>query len=115
MIPLPQDLAPRPGSVGVYTFRVNAMHTAYDGHFPDHPILPGVLQIDWAIRLGVRTFGNLGTFKGMEHLKFQSGITPGEAIEIQLTWDAAKGELGFAYTGPSGPKSSGIACFSPAR
>lgn len=113
MIPFPRDLAPLPGPAGAFTFRLEAMHAAYDGHFPDHPILPGVLQIDWAIRLGAKTFGPFGAFRGVEHLKFQAVIIPGEAITLQLAWDAKRCELSFTYAGDSGPKSSGIARFAP--
>ena len=34
----------------------------FDGHFDDAPILPGVVQIDWAIELGRGLFGFTGGF-----------------------------------------------------
>jgi 3-hydroxymyristoyl/3-hydroxydecanoyl-(acyl carrier protein) dehydratase len=113
MIPFPRDLAPRPGSAGAFAFHVEADHLAFEGHFPDQPILPGVAQIDWALRLGEKAFGPLGTFTGLEHLKFQAVITPAELVHLDLAWDAARRELSFAYAGSEGPKSSGHARFLP--
>ena len=113
MIPFPRSLRPQAGAPGVYAFEVEEEHPAFNGHFPGEPSLPGVVQLDWAIRLGADAFGTLGMFRSVEHLKFQATIGPLEPVELRLAWDAATRELGFDYTGPSGRKSSGFARFVP--
>ena len=55
---------------------------AFQGHFPGHPVLPGVVQVDWAIRFGTRAFGDLGGFRGIDQLKFQALIRPGDVVEL---------------------------------
>ena len=113
MIPFPRSLRPLPGAPGAYAFEVETEHPAFSGHFPGQPILPGVVQLDWAIRLGEAAFGPLGAFRSVEHLKFQATIGPREPVELRLAWDAAAGELGFDFAGPGGRKSSGFVRFAP--
>lgn len=88
---------------------------AFLGHFPDNPILPGVVQVDWAIRLGTEAFGPLGNFRGFWNLKFMSIIRPKERLELRLTLDREAGKLGFRYDGPTDRKSSGVVLFSGSR
>ena len=111
MIPFPRDLAQRLGVAGAYAFQVEAEHPAWAGHFPHQPILPGIVQVDWALRLGEEAFGPLGTFASLEHLKFQALIAPGEPVRLDLRWDATRRELSFTFAGGEGLKSSGIARF----
>lgn len=113
MIPLPQSLHASVESPGVFTFAVEPDHPAFRGHFPNQPILPGVIQVDWAIRLGEAAFGPLGSFQSLEHLKFQATIQPLETLALHLSWAAESRELGFAFEGAEGRKSSGFARFAP--
>ncbi|HET6329718.1 MAG TPA: hypothetical protein VFF76_02930 [Holophagaceae bacterium] len=113
MIPFPRSLRPFPGAAGAYAFEVEADHPAFTGHFPGQPILPGVVQLDWAIRLGEAAFGPLGAFRSVEHLKFQATIGPLEPVELRLAWNAATLELGFDFAGAGGRKSNGFVRFAP--
>ncbi|HTL99282.1 MAG TPA: hypothetical protein VL181_10810 [Holophagaceae bacterium] len=113
MIPFPGSLRPAPGEPGAFLLEVAPEHPAFEGHFPDLPILPGVVQVDWALRLGGEVFGPLGDFESLEHLKFQAVIRPGEPLRLSLAWDAEQRELAFAYTGGAEKKSSGFARFAP--
>ncbi len=113
MIPFPRSLRALSSEPGAFAFEVEPEHPAFEGHFPDQPILPGVVQVDWAMRLGEASFGPLGVFQSLEHLKFQAIITPEEPIELRLDWDASAHELGFAYSASGSKKSSGFARFAP--
>ena len=113
MIPFPGSLRPVPGEPGVFAFEVEPEHSAFEGHFPDQPILPGVVQVDWALRLGAEAFGPLGDFESLEHLKFQAVTKPGELLRLSLAWNAAQRELAFTYSGATEKKSSGFARFAP--
>ena len=110
MMPLPTSVETL--GLGHFRFQVEAQHHVFQGHFPDDPILPGLAQVDWAIRLGEQAFGPLGAFTGLSNLKFMQIIKPGESIELQLTHNAAKGALAFEFLGDSGRKSSGIINFA---
>ena len=113
-MPYPQPLHAMPGVPGRFALRVDQDHPAFEGHFPGDPILSGLLQVDWAIRLGRETFGFPGTFRALDHLKFQAPIRPAEPVELRLSWDAAAGRLDFLYSGQEGRKSHGIAVFATA-
>jgi 3-hydroxymyristoyl/3-hydroxydecanoyl-(acyl carrier protein) dehydratase/acyl-CoA synthetase (AMP-forming)/AMP-acid ligase II len=79
----------------------------FSGHFPTAPVLPGVVQIDWAMSLGQRLLGLAGRFAGMEVIKFQQLVRPGDVLELTLRFDAERGKLYFAFTHNTAPCSSG--------
>ena len=112
-MPFPRALQAMEGGPGKFTLPVEETHPAFEGHFPGDPILSGLIQVDWAIRLGLEVFAVHGSFLGLEHLKFQAPIRPAEPLELNLTWDATAGHLEFRYSGREGRKSQGIAVFRP--
>ena len=80
----------------------------FSGHFPQTPVLPGVVQIDWAIALARELIGDLPPrFEGMEVLKFQQLARPGDRLLLTLRFDRARGKLHFAYRNGDAPCSSG--------
>lgn len=113
MIPLPEVLHQVSQEIHRFTFSVDPEHFAFQGHFPEDPILPGLVQVDWALRLGLEAFGPLGVFLGLEHLKFYDLTRPGETLTLELSLDSSRCELAFEYRGGSTRKSSGIARFGP--
>jgi hypothetical protein len=110
-MPMPGSLRAIPGVPGGYCFQVEEKHPCFEGHFPDEPILSGLNQVDWAIRLGREAFGIGGSFRRLDHLKFTAPIRPAEPVELRLAWDGAAGCLDFLYTGRAGRKSQGLAVF----
>ena len=79
----------------------------FSGHFPQTPVLPGVVQVDWALALGQQLLELPGRFAGMEVLKFQQLLRPGDICQLALRWDAARGKLYFAFTRGEAACSSG--------
>ncbi|ERO64866.1 FabA/FabZ family ACP-dehydratase, partial [Pseudomonas piscis] len=79
----------------------------FSGHFPQAPILPGVVQVDWALALGQRLLELPGRFAGMEVLKFQQLIRPGDRIQLNLRFDTQRQKLYFAYLNAGAACSSG--------
>ncbi|TNY25065.1 acyl-CoA synthetase [Fulvimonas soli] len=69
----------------------------FDGHFPRAPVLPGVLQVGWALALAAPRLGIAPRCREMEALKFQRLLRPGDEVELALRHDAARGKLHFAY------------------
>ena len=112
MIALPKVVGRETGEEVGLTLEIAADHPAFQGHFPDNPILPGVIQVDWAIRLGTEAFGPLGEFQGMANLKFMDLIRPGGRIELGLTFDREAGRLGFRYHCQGCRKSAGQILFA---
>jgi hypothetical protein len=79
----------------------------FDGHFDVAPILPGVVQVDWAMHYGRQYFPLPATFKGVNALKFQQVIRPEMPVQLELTYDGAKGSLHFSYASAAGQHASG--------
>jgi acyl-coenzyme A synthetase/AMP-(fatty) acid ligase len=86
----------------------------FDGHFPQAPILPGVAQLDWAVRYGREAFALPPDFLRMEALKFQRVARPGMRIRLQLEWLPQKSALAFHYASEQGPHASGRLVFGEA-
>ncbi|MCY1397497.1 D-alanine--poly(phosphoribitol) ligase subunit 1 [compost metagenome] len=78
----------------------------FSGHFPQAPVLPGVVQVEWVMELARQVLDLSGKFAGMEVLKFQHLIRPGDVVELGLRWDSSRGKLYFAY------RNDGVACSS---
>lgn len=79
----------------------------FDGHFRVAPVLPGVVQVDWAIHYGRQTLALAGVFKGINALKFQQMIRPGHPVQLELVHDQAKNSLNFRYFSDAGAHASG--------
>jgi 3-hydroxymyristoyl/3-hydroxydecanoyl-(acyl carrier protein) dehydratase len=69
----------------------------FAGHFPGAPVLPGVLQVQWALALAAPRLGVAPRCREMAALKFQRLLRPGDVVELELRLDAARGKLHFAY------------------
>lgn len=84
----------------------------FDGHFDQAPILPGVVQLDWAVGFGRRYFTLPPVFRDVAALKFQQVITPGAVVTLELQHDAVKHSVQFRYVSGAGPHASGRIVFS---
>ncbi len=86
----------RPGHVE-YDLRLQPELFPFAGHFPGLPILPGVVQVHWAIHLGARNFVWPGPFVALEQVKFLAVVRPEDRLTLTLGWNDAKGRLRFEY------------------
>jgi len=68
----------------VLLFRFDAAQPVFAGHFPGHPILPGVFQLEMA-RVAAETILN-GAMRVREitKAKFRRPILPAETIRLEL-------------------------------
>ena len=72
----------------------------FNGHFPQHPIMPGVLIIEaMAQAAGILGFkmmgakpadGTLYYFVGSDKLRFRSPVTPGDKLVLEAKFISAK-------------------------
>lgn len=73
----------------------SAEHPAFAGHFPEHPIVPGVLLLDAALHHICAVHGLCASSCRIAAAKFVSAVEPGEALQLSHTPDA-KGGVRFS-------------------
>jgi acyl-coenzyme A synthetase/AMP-(fatty) acid ligase/3-hydroxymyristoyl/3-hydroxydecanoyl-(acyl carrier protein) dehydratase len=67
----------------------------FSGHFPERPVLPGVVQVSWVIELAAKKLGIVKDFREIESLKFRNILHPGMQVTISLSWNSDAGKLMF--------------------
>ena len=85
---------------------INSALAAFDGHFPDTPILPAVAQIDWAVRLARAEFALPARFHALRALKFLAIVQPPVELTLDLTRAVDGRSVSFTYL------RAGTACSS---
>jgi 3-hydroxymyristoyl/3-hydroxydecanoyl-(acyl carrier protein) dehydratase len=65
-------------------FRIAPDHPALPGHFPGHPVVPGVLLLDGVIEAATRWLGAPLRVRGLRQAKFIAPLLPGEVASIDL-------------------------------
>ena len=107
MTPLPTIAArSREGDSVHLTLCLTADLAAFDGHFPDTPILPAVAQIDWAVRLARESFLLPVRFAALRALKFLAIVQPPVELTLALTRAPDGRSVAFTYL------RAGTACAS---
>jgi len=89
------------------TLQIDSDIADFEGHFPGYPLLAGVTQLDWAVFYGKKLLNAGHHFSGMEVIKFQDPILPGDIVLLTLIWHADKQKLQFSYTSETNQYSSG--------
>jgi len=89
-----------PGKSIVAYKNVSVNEPFFDGHFPDKPIMPGVLIIEAMAQaagiLGFRTLdkkpsdGSIYLFVGADKLRFKRPVVPGDRLQLEASIVAEK-------------------------
>ena len=79
----------------------------FRGHFPERPILPGVVQVDWAVRFADRYLKTDITSARDFRVKFKSVIEPTEVITMVLLRSSNDRKLEFSFRNHTGELSQG--------
>ena len=75
----------------------------FDGHFPDHPVMPGVLIIEALAQVGaVLLFHSLPEderpkklvyFGGVDKARFRAPVRPGDQLRLEMTVKKIRGPV----------------------
>lgn len=75
----------------------------FQGHFPNHPIMPGVLQLEAIAQVaGILTLkqaenmGKLAYFMSAESVKWRKPVRPGDTLVIEVELTKSRGRIGKA-------------------
>ncbi|MCB5188038.1 hypothetical protein LG200_08480 [Methylobacillus caricis] len=98
----------------VLELRVQPELHYFPHHFPEFPILPGVVQLNWAVHFSREQLAIEGEFSALENVKFQSIVLPGQKLELLLEWHAGKRRLEFLFAQGEQNFSSGRIIFDGA-
>ncbi len=85
------ELEPKTRIVGIKQVTMNEHF--FVGHFPEAPVMPGVLQIEALAQVGailaLREFEDRGDkipfFSGIESAKFRRPVVPGDTLRLEVT------------------------------
>lgn len=79
-----------PGVKCVAVKNVTANEPFFQGHFPQQPIMPGVLIVEAlaqtggiAVALIEKDSGKLGVFTGISSMKFRKQVVPGDILKLE--------------------------------
>jgi len=75
----------------------------FEGHFPNHPIMPGVLQLEAIAQVAgilmlkkAENFGKLAYFMAAENVKWRKPVLPGDVLTIDVELTKTRGKIGKA-------------------
>jgi len=81
-----------PGERAVCIKEVRAEEPHFEGHFPEHPVMPGVLIVEalaqTAAVLGMETYpqyrGGGVLLLGLDKVRFRRQVVPGDTLHLQV-------------------------------
>ena len=88
-------------AVGVKSVTIN--EPFFQGHFPGHPVMPGVLQVEAMAQVAsvvmmrkTENSGKIGYFMSADEVKFRKPVFPGDTLFIHVEMLKARRNLGKA-------------------
>jgi len=93
------ELEPGVRAVGIKNVTQN--EPFFQGHFPDYPIMPGVLIIEALAQVGAvgvmaggKHADKLALFAGIDGVRFRRQVVPGDVLTMEVEIDRLKGRVG---------------------
>jgi len=75
----------------------------FTGHFPDEPVMPGVLIVEAIAQTGAVVIlsleenkGKTAYFAGLDRVKFKKKVVPGDVLVLEVELTRQKGPVGIA-------------------
>jgi 3-hydroxyacyl-[acyl-carrier-protein] dehydratase len=94
-----EEVEPGVRAVGVKSVTQN--EPFFQGHFPDYPVMPGVLIVEAMAQVGavgvmsVEEYrGKLALFAGIDNVRFRRQVVPGDVLTMEVEIERLKGRIG---------------------
>ena len=83
---------------------VSANEPFFAGHFPDYPVMPGVLVVEALAQVGAVAIlkkpeyqGKLAFFAGLDKVRFRRQVVPGDTLTLEVEVLKLRGSVGKAF------------------
>ena len=93
-----------PGVSAVGYKNVTGEEGFFRGHFPEYPVMPGVLIIEALAQVGAISVlsleenkGQLAFFGGIDKAKFRKQVVPGDRLKLEVEIIKCKGPMGVGH------------------
>ncbi|MFD0050343.1 3-hydroxyacyl-ACP dehydratase FabZ [Actinomycetes bacterium NPDC127524] len=80
---------------------VTANEEFFNGHFPEYPVMPGVLIVEALAQVGSVAVliqdeyrGRLGFFAGIDSCRFKRQVKPGDQLRLEVELTRLRGSVG---------------------
>lgn len=80
-----------PGKRAVGLKNVSIGEPFFQGHFPDYPVMPGVLIVEALAQVGAVALlamdefkGRIAFFAGIDHVRFKRQVKPGDTLRLEV-------------------------------
>lgn len=80
---------------------VTANEEFFNGHFPDYPVMPGVLIVEALAQVGAVAMlkkeenrGRLAFFAGIDNCRFKRQVRPGDQLRLEVEMTRVRGAIG---------------------
>lgn len=90
-----------PGQRAVAIKNVTANEPFFQGHFPEFPVMPGVLIVEAIAQAGAVAMlsqpdqeGKLALFAGIDNVRFKRQVKPGDTLRIEVTLGQVRRNIG---------------------
>jgi 3-hydroxyacyl-[acyl-carrier-protein] dehydratase len=94
-----EELEPGIRAVGIKNVTQN--EPFFQGHFPDYPVMPGVLIIEAMAQVGAvgvlaggQHRDKLALFAGIDGVRFRRRVLPGDVLRMEVEIERLKGRVG---------------------
>jgi 3-hydroxyacyl-[acyl-carrier-protein] dehydratase len=86
-------------AVGIKNVTMNEHH--FQGHFPDYPVMPGVLIVEALAQVGAVALlgteehkGKLAFFAGINKVRFKRQVKPGDTLRLEIELGKIRRSIG---------------------